>query len=202
MSYGIESAKTITLTVEKSQFLGFVFPIDSPDEVRAQLAELKKRHPSARHFCYAYRLGISSHSSDDGEPSGTAGRPLLELLAKKDIDHVLLVVVRYFGGTKLGAGRLLRTYVDAGNQTLALCRLGRFETHLGGRIALPYGQLDEFKRSVRDFHATLEDFVYNEKVEATLWGSLDTWTGLQSLFPSMEKKSLLPSKPVLCFKED
>ena len=76
--------------------------------------ELKKEHKKARHVCYAYRVGQKSKSNDDGEPKGTAGRPLLELLHKKELNNIALIVVRYFGGTKLGAGRLLRTYVQSG----------------------------------------------------------------------------------------
>jgi len=100
--------------VMKSKFIALLMPIKDEEEFKNILKDIRKEHRKARHVVYAYRLGQSYKSNDDGEPKGTAGRPLLELLLKKDINNSALIVVRYFGGTKLGAGRLLRTYVQAG----------------------------------------------------------------------------------------
>ena len=74
---------------------------------------IRKANPKARHVVYAYRFGVYSKSNDDGEPKGTAGRPLLELLMKKNLNNTAIIVVRYYGGVQLGAGRLLRTYVTS-----------------------------------------------------------------------------------------
>ena len=105
--------QTVT-EVMKSKFIATLFPIDDPDLFKKELAKIQKEHSKARHVVYAYRIGQKTKSCDDREPKGTAGRPLLELLMKKDLDKTALVVVRYFGGTLLGAGRLLRTYVQSG----------------------------------------------------------------------------------------
>ena len=102
------------IEVMKSKFIAYLLPLNSEEEFKPILASLHKEHKKARHIVYAYRVGMKSKSCDDGEPKGTAGHPLLELLYKKDINNVALLVVRYFGGTKLGAGRLLRTYLQAG----------------------------------------------------------------------------------------
>ena len=102
------------IEVMKSKFIAYLLPLNSEEEFKPILANLHKEHKKARHIVYAYRVGMKSKSCDDGEPKGTAGHPLLELLYKKDINNVALLVVRYFGGTKLGAGRLLRTYLQAG----------------------------------------------------------------------------------------
>ena len=102
------------IEVMKSKFIAYLLPLNSEEEFKPILAILHKEHKKARHIVYAYRVGMKSKSCDDGEPKGTAGHPLLELLYKKDINNVALLVVRYFGGTKLGAGRLLRTYLQAG----------------------------------------------------------------------------------------
>ena len=104
--------------VMKSKFIAILFPIDDPDLFKKELAKISKEHSKARHIVYAYRIDGKTKSCDDREPKGTAGRPLLELLMKKDLNHVALVVVRYFGGTLLGAGRLLRTYVSSGVNVL------------------------------------------------------------------------------------
>ena len=102
------------IEVMKSKFIAYLLPLNSEEGFKPILANLHKEHKKARHIVYAYRVGMKSKSCDDGEPKGTAGHPLLELLYKKDINNVALLVVRYFGGTKLGAGRLLRTYLQAG----------------------------------------------------------------------------------------
>ena len=110
----ISGTFTKTTEVMKSKFIAILFPIDDPDLFKKELAKIQKEHSKARHIVYAYRIDGKTKSCDDREPKGTAGRPLLELLMKKDLNRTALVVVRYFGGTLLGAGRLLRTYVQCG----------------------------------------------------------------------------------------
>ena len=114
MSFTIEKETTNLVEVMKSKFIAYLIPLKNEEDFKPILADLRKEHKKARHIVYAYRVGMKSKSCDDGEPKGTAGHPLLELLYKKDLVDVALIVVRYFGGTKLGAGRLLRTYLQAG----------------------------------------------------------------------------------------
>ena len=114
MSFAIDKSYTHQIEVMKSKFIAYFIPLTNEEDFKPLLATLRKEHKKARHIVYAYRVGMKSKSCDDGEPKGTAGHPLLELLYKKDINDVALLVVRYFGGTKLGAGRLLRTYLQAG----------------------------------------------------------------------------------------
>ena len=108
------------IEVMKSKFVAYLIPLNNEEDFKPFLANLKKEHKKARHIVYAYRVGMKSKSCDDGEPKGTAGHPLLELLYKKEMTNVALLVVRYFGGTKLGAGRLLRTYLQAGIDAIEL----------------------------------------------------------------------------------
>ena len=114
MAYTVKENYQQQIEVMKSKFIAYLLPLNSEEEFKITLANLRKEHKKARHIVYAYRVGMKSKSCDDGEPKGTAGHPLLELLYKKDINNVALLVVRYFGGTKLGAGRLLRTYLQTG----------------------------------------------------------------------------------------
>ena len=114
MSYIVKEANIQQIEVMKSKFIAYLIPLNKEEDFKPILADLRKEHKKARHIVYAYRAGMKSKSCDDGEPKGTAGHPLLELLYKKDLVDVALLVVRYFGGTKLGAGRLLRTYLQAG----------------------------------------------------------------------------------------
>ena len=99
--------------VMKSKFTAFIVPVNTVDEFKTRVEQIRKANPKARHVVYAYRIGVSSKSTDDKEPKGTAGRPLLELLNKKNLNNTAIIVVRYYGGVQLGAGRLLRTYVTS-----------------------------------------------------------------------------------------
>ncbi|MCI8330872.1 MAG: YigZ family protein [Bacilli bacterium] len=98
---------------KKSKFLGFLFSIDSEDDVIYILNELKKEHKKAKHFCYAFKLGNVERKNEDKEPSNTAGKPILDVINFNNLDNSLIVVVRYFGGTLLGRGLLTRSYSKA-----------------------------------------------------------------------------------------
>lgn len=104
-----------------SKFLAYAFPVNNEAEAMDRLLEVKKEHPKARHHCYAFRLGDEAgqyRANDDGEPSGTAGKPILGQLISRDLTDVLVVVARYFGGTKLGASGLINAYRSAADDAL------------------------------------------------------------------------------------
>lgn len=98
------------IIIKNSRFITLLYKINSIDEITKYLDEAKKLYPKATHYCYAYILNEYKRSSDDGEPGGTAGLPILNVLEKENINKVLVIVVRYFGGIKLGAGGLVRAY--------------------------------------------------------------------------------------------
>jgi uncharacterized YigZ family protein len=108
------------LVIKKSRFLASVQPVQNRTEAQAIVQQLKLAHPDAVHVCWAMLAGGDSAAQDDGEPSGTAGRPMMEVLRHQDLEGVLATVVRYFGGVKLGAGGLVRAYTDAVAQSLLL----------------------------------------------------------------------------------
>lgn len=111
---------------KKSRFIANIFPVKTEEEALEKIAEMKKKYYDARHNCYAYIIGDNhemERSSDDGEPSGTAGRPMLEVLTGLGICDVVAVVTRYFGGTLLGTGGLVRAYSGAMKEGLANCVL-------------------------------------------------------------------------------
>ncbi|MCH8501437.1 MAG: YigZ family protein [Aliidiomarina sp.] len=116
MSYSVpQGSCERELEIKKSRFIGFATKVSNRDDALAQVAAVKVRYPDARHHCWAYVLGNSESAAmnDDGEPSGTAGKPILNVLQHKGIGDVLVVVTRYFGGIKLGAGGLVRAYSQA-----------------------------------------------------------------------------------------
>lgn len=105
-----------TLEVKKSKFIGLYYEVDTVDEVKEILEQLKKEHKKARHLPYAYKIDNNVKKSDDKEPSNTAGGPIYNIIEHKNLNHVLIVVIRYFGGIKLGAGGLFRAYGNAANE--------------------------------------------------------------------------------------
>lgn len=104
-----------------SKFFGFAFPVNDEDEVRYWLEEVKSKHPKARHYCYAFRIGYSGElyrANDDGEPAGSAGKPILNTLLSEEVTNSLVVVVRYFGGTLLGVPGLINAYREAAKEAV------------------------------------------------------------------------------------
>lgn len=113
--------KTNEIIEKKSKFYGFLLECQQEDEVKIFVENLKKEHKKATHICYACRMTtpFCERAVDDGEPSGTAGRPILSVMQKKDIQNMCVIVVRYFGGVKLGAGGLARAYASVAAELLS-----------------------------------------------------------------------------------
>jgi uncharacterized YigZ family protein len=133
-------------TVKGSRFLAWVRTVEDEGSARRAVEEARATFPDASHHCSAWRIGARLAADDDGEPGGTAGRPMLEVLLKRDLDHVAVVCVRWFGGTKLGAGGLVRAY--GGTAAKALDAAGtRFVPDMRrGTVLVPYPRLDVVHR--------------------------------------------------------
>ena len=132
--------------VKGSSFIAWVTRVKSVEDARAQLEALRARHPEATHNTWAYRVGADLRFSDDGEPGGTAGRPMLEVLQKRELNFVLGVVTRYYGGVKLGAGGLVRAY--SGGLAKALDEAGVVEVRetVTRTVTAPFAELDAVHR--------------------------------------------------------
>lgn len=124
--------------IKKSRFLACVEPCEGREAAQARVAELRAQHPQAAHVCWALLAGGQSAANDDGEPGGTAGRPMLEVLRHQQLEGVLATVVRYFGGVKLGAGGLVRAYADAVAQALMDAPRTPLVRRLAMAAAVPY----------------------------------------------------------------
>ena len=118
MSFSLTAPAHHELVIKKSRFIACIEPVAGREEAQARVAALKAEHPDAAHVCWALLAGGQSAAHDDGEPSGTAGRPMLEVFRHQQLEGVMASVVRYFGGVKLGAGGLVRAYTDAVAQAL------------------------------------------------------------------------------------
>lgn len=108
--------KESLLEIKKSKFIGICYEISSPEEAKDIIETLKKEHKKARHIPYAYKINNTAKKTDDKEPTNTAGLPIYNILERKNLNNHLVAVIRYFGGTKLGTGGLLRAYSEAANQ--------------------------------------------------------------------------------------
>ena len=118
MPFSLFASTHHELVIKKSRFIACVEPMPGREQAQARVAQLKAEHPDAAHVCWALLAGGQSAANDDGEPGGTAGRPMLDVLRHQDLQGVMASVVRYFGGVKLGAGGLVRAYTDAVAQAL------------------------------------------------------------------------------------
>lgn len=144
-----------------SKFIGFAYPILSENEFKDKLNQIKELHPKATHHCYAYRLGISGENyriGDDGEPSGSAGLPIYNQLLANDITNVLVIIVRYFGGTKLGVGGLVKTYKESAKATLEEAQIITKEMENTIEIRFPFAQQNVIFSLLNRFDAKIQNF--------------------------------------------
>lgn len=151
------------IEVKKSRFLCYLHRTESEDDARNFIRRIRKEHPQARHVCTAMVIDGLKRSSDDGEPSGTAGRPILSVLEGADLDHICAAVVRYFGGTLLGTGGLVRAYSDAVKTALETAVLGEARTMRRYSLTVPYALSGRIENWISQ-RGELLDTLYEETV--------------------------------------
>lgn len=159
------------LIEKKSRFIATTRPVETEEEAAAFIEEIRKQYWDARHHCFAYVLGDwgqIQRCSDDGEPSQTAGRPMLDVLLGEGVRNACVVVTRYFGGTLLGTGGLVRAYSGAAQEGLKHSTV--LEKHLGSRIAVTtdYNGIGKIQYLAAQMGLTILDTVYTDQVEVTL----------------------------------
>lgn len=155
---------------KKSRFIGQIFPIHSEEEAQRIVNEIRKKHYDARHHCFAYVLGEKNEierCSDDGEPSGTAGRPMLDLLVGAGVHDALAVVTRYFGGVLLGTGGLVRAYSAATKEALQKCDIREKEAGYRTTILTDYVDFGKIQYLAVNLGLSEENVEYGEKVSVT-----------------------------------
>ncbi|MDQ0477773.1 MULTISPECIES: YigZ family protein [Chryseobacterium] len=174
MEFSFDTIKSpvenILLKEKGSKFIGFAFPVENEKDIKAALARVKEAHPKATHHCYAFRLGINGENyraNDDGEPSGSAGLPIYNQLLAHNITQVLLIVVRYYGGTKLGVSGLVKTYKESAKFTLESCELITKELQSEIEIQFEFDQQNVIFTLLNKFGAKIIDFKTEEKCTIT-----------------------------------
>jgi uncharacterized YigZ family protein len=156
-----------------SKFLAFAFPVFTTEEIKTILAELRKEYHDARHHCYAYRLGAAKDMirvNDDGEPSGSAGNPIMGQIRSNDLSNILIVVVRYFGGTLLGVGGLINAYrTAAANAIQEATIISGAEQDLI-QIDFPYAMMNKIMKFLRDEGMKIkeQDFSASCRIRVTI----------------------------------
>ncbi|MEM0519557.1 IMPACT family protein [Aequorivita flava] len=160
----LKPSKEVLFKEKGSKFFGYAFPVTSEENIKEHLDALKKQHHSARHWCYAWQLGKGYEhyrANDDGEPSNSAGMPIYGQLQSFDVTNILVVVVRYFGGTKLGVGGLIQAYKTTAQMALETCKILKRTIDESYVIKFEYPEMNTVMRIIKD-----EDLkLINQKME-------------------------------------
>ena len=168
----IEKNTQAEVIEKKSKFIANLFPIESIEEAEEMIKETKKKYHDARHNCIAYRVQqenqIWEKSSDDGEPSGTAGAPMLNILQKQNLVNVLIVVTRYFGGVLLGTGGLVRAYSDSLLKAIEKSNFIQKCEGIEMQVTLEYGEFDLFKYYCKNNDILLRNVEYHEVIRCNI----------------------------------
>ena len=165
--YTIQQRERTSIKVRGSEFIATVIPVTSKDQALKELESLRSEFWDATHNCFAYRIGkggLEFRTSDDGEPSGSAGKPILFVLHKYDVSDILMVITRYYGGTKLGVGGLARAYSDSSSAVLELCVKIPVYSTKDIKVLCTYEDVDIVRRII-DSYAINSDSEYRDAVE-------------------------------------
>ncbi len=180
------------LEVKRSQFIALAYRVANVAEAKAQLSSVKEAYPDARHHCYAFIAGAPTDSqvygySDDGEPSGTAGKPIFSRLQHSGVGEILVVVVRYFGGTKLGTGGLARAYGDVTSQLFEQLQTEPYIAMDERRITVGFSREGDIRRAIEAAKGKVIAEVYNSEVTLTVL--VPSGTVLPLLHDEIEQKA-------------
>ncbi|MFI3129077.1 MAG: YigZ family protein [Bacillota bacterium] len=175
----IKSPTDTEIVINKSSFIGTTFNCFSEEEGKACVSEIRKKYHDATHNCWAFvadKNGILARFSDDGEPSGTAGKPILEVLKHKKLSYSGVVVTRYFGGIKLGAGGLVRAYTKSATDALDASNIAVFEMGTKQSFGLSYSEYEIIERFLKEEKVEILSVEYTDKVTITVITKSETAT--------------------------
>lgn len=192
----MDTYKTIASSVQEvifkeksSKFLGYAFPVTSEEEIKAHLEEVKKAHFSARHWCYAWQLGYGTNqryrANDDGEPNNTAGIPIYGQIQSFELTNILVIVVRYFGGIKLGVGGLVQAYKTTAQLTLQEAEIEEKLITEELRIRFEYPLMNKVMRVVKEQNLNITQQLLTENCELHLAIRQSDYQKMQELFENI-----------------
>lgn len=167
------------IEIKKSKFICKIYKVYSSLEANNILNELRDNFRDATHICYAYKINNIAKFSDDGEPGGTAGLPMMDTIIKKDLDYILVVVIRYFGGIKLGSGGLVRAYASCVSDTISLGKLNILENGYRIKIVTTYDKSKKLDYLIKDLTNVkkeyLKDVTYTFDISKNKLNELSEW---------------------------
>ncbi len=167
--YTIDSSATAEIIEKKSRFIANAYNVESKEEAEEKIKQIKKKYYDAKHNCFAFSIieenNVILKSSDDAEPSGTAGDPILNVIKKNNLKNILIVVTRYFGGILLGTGGLTRAYSNAASSVIEKCNIIKEEKGLEAIIELDYSENDKFKYYCEKNNIRITNIEYNENIK-------------------------------------
>ena len=167
----IEAPSTGVYKDNGSKFLAFAYPVETEEQAKEHIAALRKEYFDARHHCYAWRIGLEGtlwRANDDGEPSSTAGRPILGQLLSAELSDILVVVVRYFGGVKLGVPGLIKAYKTATAEAIAAARIVEKTACATCRIGFDYTRMNDVMKIVKDWNLRILSQQFENDCEITV----------------------------------
>jgi uncharacterized YigZ family protein len=160
------------IVIKKSRFIGYGFAVSSEEEAVAHIERIRKEHWNATHNCFAYVIGERNQiqkQSDDGEPSGTAGKPILEVIKARQLKNVLIIVTRYFGGVMLGAGGLIRAYTDGAVAAIESSQVVAKQLHAVVRVNIDYTWMGKLEHAFHQKQVLLGETAFADRVTLTCY---------------------------------
>ncbi len=190
----INTSGSETLFKDKnSKFYGYAFPVTTEEEIKNLLATIKKKHHAARHWCYAWQLGIEKiryRANDDGEPSNSAGQPIYGQIQSFEVTNVLVIVVRYFGGVKLGVGGLINAYRSSAQLALAATRIVEKTINIHFLLTFNYPKMNTVMRAIKEHQLTITDQTLALDCKLYISVRKKTAASIASLFEKMYEVSI------------
>lgn len=174
--YTIKNTGTHEIIIQKSRFIGYVSRVQTEEEAQSFIQKIKKKHHTATHNCSAYIIGDRDEvqkANDDGEPGGTAGIPMLEVLKQLELKNTVVVVTRYFGGIKLGAGGLIRAYGTTTSETIKRVGLVKGDLMQGYHVTISYPLLGKVENMLEHSDYIIDNKEYKEHVTLTIYVHID-----------------------------
>ncbi len=199
----IASPCTARHTERGSRFLAFAYPVMDMQEIESRLTEIADRYPDATHHCYAWRYNPFrpvEFVQDDGEPAGTAGLPILGVIKSANLINALIIVVRYYGGTKLGKAGLIHAYREAASLSLATAGKLDLDRFVPFSIEYPYEQENQIRELINRFNMEIEKETYLEKVSLTLYCRAAHFRELTSVLDNLAHLGVRSKAEPECFR--
>lgn len=193
--YAINNNVSYEIIINKSRFICYLIKVYNEDDVKINLNKIKSTHKDANHYCYSYIIDNVKRFNDDGEPNGTAGLPMLNSLENNNLNYILAIVVRYFGGIKLGAGGLVRAYSKSVSETISKVNLNLLQNGKEITITFNYDKVNFFDSLLKTYN--IKNKVFNELIEYTFDISDEDFNNIKDALHNNSNKIIITNDIVI-----